>query len=314
MRRLTAKATNMKIAEATKLPRIEKAANTSLLKAMTPKSSVKNKISARFLVKLVRFDAFALGMFGLISFTPLSLAQEPLPTTNTATSAESPASLDTDDVVYTSYFRAGHSLSLLFAFQQTNWKIDKAGEVDGIRSKTYAPGYAFRYAFHSSLYRNFGMLVGTAVQTSYEAREYGGFNPGVGILFPSMAGGFVFAMTPKLRASLFTEYAAVWYPWMRTRVAPQIEQTQTEVTKVSLIPDMISVISQWDYFYSNTRAFSWAVGWRNVWNSCVRGFVSTSECGESGVDGNKSLVETIRIQNSGFFVQLGASWQPGDEL
>lgn len=198
-------------------------------------------------------------------------------------------------------------MSLLASLHFNRWDISRAGSVENQNGTSFSPGYALRYAFHFNLVDNLGLLVGTGAQASFEYKKYGAFVPGPSITLPSVTVGAVYGLTFDTRLAICGEYAALWYPWLKTSGLASSTDANTSAStpapvEISVIPDTWGAFAQFDYFFSRTRSVTLLAGWRTLMNTCA------------GSCKGETLIGLMHITNRGPYIQGGITWQPGDEL
>gem|GEM_PF-6412348 len=202
-------------------------------------------------------------------------------------------------------FRPGHNLTLIATGQQALWKVERAGEVRGLSFRSWEPGVLLRYTFHLNLVRKLGLVLGTGTGGWYQNRTHSSFHPGSSFMFPSIIVGLVQNFEADTRVVLAGEYAAIWYPWLRTRGTPDLtDKNNPRETSIDLgpIPDAFTAFLQLDHFAGRNMAFSAVAGWRVVSSSLF------------GSPSKTTLIGSSSFRNSGLMAGVGLTWTLGDEL
>jgi hypothetical protein len=159
-------------------------------------------------------------------------------------------------------FRPGHNLSLFVSASQFRWKVGKAAELKNAQLVQTLPSLTLRYAYHSNLYKNTGLVfaTGTSVHVGNKTEE--GFRSGVGIQLPSLSVGLSQNFSTLWRATTLVEYAATWFPWMTaTGVNSRVQ--------LASLPDTIMISGQLDHFVSLNSAISFEGGFGLIGSSIV---------------------------------------------
>jgi hypothetical protein len=213
-------------------------------------------------------------------------------------------------------FRPGHNLTFLGVLEQTRWHVRDTENISGLDGQVWTPGALLRYSFHINIYGDTGFAVGTGLSAYFHNRNIAGgsgepapeFRPGLGIQFPSLALGIVHNFGSDYRASLFAEYAALYFGQFKVTTrgkeiegagADQPQRTQPERLGITIIPDSWVFSLQAEAFVLPTLAVAALVGYRTVQSSCLGG------CSAS------AFVNSVRFLTEGYQIGLGVSWQAG---
>ena len=213
-------------------------------------------------------------------------------------------------------FRPGHNLTFLGVLEQTRWHVRDTENISGLDGQVWTPGALLRYSFHINIYGDTGFAVGTGISAYFHDRNIASgsgvpaseFRPGLGIQFPSLALGLVHNFGSDYRASLFAEYAAIYFGQVKVTTrgrdiqstdGNQPQRSQPERLGIAIIPDSWVFSFQAEAFVLPTLAVAVLAGYRTIQSSCLGG------CSAS------AFVNSVRFLTEGYQIGLGVSWQAG---
>lgn len=213
-------------------------------------------------------------------------------------------------------FRPGHNLTFLGVLEQTRWHVRDTENISGLDGQDWTPGALLRYSFHINIYGDTGFAIGTGLSgyfhdkniASRSGRSEPEFRPGLGLQFPSLALGLVHNFGTEFRASVFAEYAALYFGQFRLTTKGKAGQnadgseprrTQPERLGIAIIPDSFVFSLQAEAFVLPTLAVAVLVGYRTMQSNCLGG------CSAS------AFVNSLRFLTEGYQFGLGVSWQAG---
>lgn len=204
------------------------------------------------------------------------------------------------DNSYIPIFRSGHNLSILYSTEYSTWRVSQNvsstsdEKISSINESRVNAAFFVRYSFHVNVINNFGFFLGTTSGIIIDIENYGNLKQGYGIAFPSLLGGLALNLGQKFRILSGAEYGANWYPDM------EITTDSGHGKIIAPVPNMFSVFAGLDYFFTKNKAFTFQLGWRE---QRVVALNSNSR---------NTYLNSLSIQNSSYFAQIGLSLQIGD--
>ncbi|MEY4064229.1 MAG: hypothetical protein RIR26_437 [Pseudomonadota bacterium] len=132
----------------------------------------------------------------------------------------------------------------------------------------------------------------------WDRTAHNGFSPGVGLLLPSILGGFVQSLGKDARLLLTGELGLAWYPYALWQVA------EKQSTYEGGVLDQIILSSQLDWGLQKRNVLSVIAGWRLSAEHLV---------GEKASVGNDGA-SFPQMQHEGWFLALGVTRQVTETL